>query len=107
MAAGGEDSLIRIYDLRALKELATYKKEGDYKSINSIGFSKSGSVLFASSNNSLGIHMWDVFSDGNSFDKYEHSARNEDNLKGIKQIALNYTGDTIAYVVNDQIYLIK
>jgi guanine nucleotide-binding protein G(I)/G(S)/G(T) subunit beta-1 len=61
LAAGSEDSVIRLYDLRALKELATFKKREGYNSINSIGFSKSGQILFSTSNNCESIHFWDLF----------------------------------------------
>ena len=72
MAAGSEDSIIRLYDLRALKELATFQKDKDFKSINSIAFSKSGQVLFASSSNSLTVHMWDLLGDEQAFAVYDH-----------------------------------
>lgn len=72
LAAGSEDSMIRLYDLRALKELATYQKDKDFKSINSIAFSRSGQILFASSSNSLTIHMWDLLDDGQAFAMYDH-----------------------------------
>jgi WD40 repeat protein len=64
IAAGSEDSVIRLYDWRALKELAVYKKKSGYNSINSIGFSKSGQILFASSNDSSTINFWNLFDDG-------------------------------------------
>jgi WD40 repeat protein len=70
LAAGSEDSIIRLYDLRALKELAVYKKNSGYNSINSIGFSKSGQILFASSNESTVIHFWDLLDDGTPFYEY-------------------------------------
>ena len=72
LAAGSEDSYIRLYDLRALKELATYSKDKDFKSINSIAFSKSGQILFASSSSSHTIHMWDLLDDGQAFATYVH-----------------------------------
>lgn len=72
LAAGSEDSCIRLYDLRALKELGSYKKTSGYNSINSIGFSKSGQVLFASSNESCTLHFWDLFDEGSPFYEYTY-----------------------------------
>jgi guanine nucleotide-binding protein G(I)/G(S)/G(T) subunit beta-1 len=73
LAAGSEDSVIRLYDLRALKELATFKKREGYNSINSIGFSKSGQILFSTSSNCSTIHFWDLFNyDGLPFNSYSH-----------------------------------
>ncbi len=72
LAAGSEDSVIRLYDLRALKELAIYKKTSGYNSINSIGFSKSGQILFASSNESKTLHFWNIFDDGTPCNEYTH-----------------------------------
>lgn len=70
LAAGSEDSVIRLYDLRALKELASFKKQQGFDSINSIGFSKSGQILYASSSNSKTLHFWDLFDDGLPFFEY-------------------------------------
>jgi len=72
LAAGSEDSLIRLYDLRALKELATFSKSSDYSTINSIGFSKSGQILFSSSNSSNTIYFWDVFDEGKPFNSFKY-----------------------------------
>ena len=72
LAAGSEDSIIRLYDLRALKELAVYKKTSGYNSINSIGFSKSGQVLFASSNESSTLHFWNLFDDGTTCNEFTY-----------------------------------
>jgi len=109
LAAGSEDSIIRLYDLRAFKELGAYPKEKDYQSINSIAFSKSGQILFASSANSHTIHMWDILGDGTHFNYYIHEMKQSDKdlSKGIRQISLNSTGDTIAYALDDYIFLME
>ena len=109
--------MIRLYDLRALKELATYQKDKDFKSINSIAFSKSGQILFASSSNSLTIHMWDLLDDGQAFALYEHvrinynfkklNQKEFENTKGIRQIAMNSAGDTIAFALDQKTVLIS
>jgi WD40 repeat protein len=72
LAAGSDDSSIRLYDLRALKELGLYLKDNENNSINSVGFSKSGQILFASCNDCMKIHFWDLFGDGKTFKEYTH-----------------------------------
>lgn len=73
LAAGSEDSIIRLYDLRALKELAIFKKTSGFSSINSMGFSKSGQILFASSSENTSIHFWDLFDEeGLPFYEYNY-----------------------------------
>jgi WD40 repeat protein len=69
--AGSEDSKILLYDLRALKELGSYKKS-DSRSISSLCFSKSGQILFATTANSNEITMWDIFDEGEPFAHYTH-----------------------------------
>ena len=62
LAAGSEDSTIRLYDLRAVRELGIYKKDNnDNNSVNSIGFSKSGCILFASTIENSIISFWNIF----------------------------------------------
>lgn len=104
LAAGSEDSSIRIYDLRALKELALLKKNGEYNSINSVGFSKSGQILFASSSNSSKINFWDIFNESSTpVYTFEHKAQS----KGIKQLSIDSTGTYIGYITDGQINIIK
>lgn len=105
LAAGSEDSTIRIYDLRALKELSCLRKDGDNNSINSVGFSKSGQVLFASSNNSSKIHFWDIFDDQPTpFHTYDHG---ENVAKGVKMATIDNTGKQLAYITEDKINILK
>lgn len=105
LAAGSEDSTIRLYDLRALKELACFTKNNEYNSVNSIGFSKSGQFIFASSNNSSKIFFWDIFSDdGKECYTYEHSGICS---KGLKQVSIDSTGHIISYINDNQIELLK
>ena len=62
LAAGSEDSSIRLYDLRVVKELGNYKKDySDNNSVNSIGFSKSGIILFASTTENNILSFWNIF----------------------------------------------
>ena len=104
LAAGSEDSSVRIYDLRALKELSLLKKQGEYNSINSLCFSKSGQLLFASSSNSNKINCWDIFDETNlPFYTYDHKG----NKKGIKQISIDSSGTNIGFIADNQINIIK
>lgn len=105
LAAGSEDSSIRIYDLRALKELSCLKKDAEFNSINSVGFSKSGQILFASSNNSCKINFWDIFDDQNTpFYTYEHKPNS---TKGVKQVSIDSKGESLAYITEDIINILK
>jgi WD40 repeat protein len=67
LAAGSEEGIINLHDMRAYKTLARYtplgesQKSGFGNSINSISFSKSGLFMFASSQNSNTIHYWNLF----------------------------------------------
>jgi len=86
LAAGSEEGIIRLYDMRAYGILAEYGKKSEKgnsvtnknqanninnnnynnnlaisHSINSICFSKSGQILFSSSNNFNSITYWNIF----------------------------------------------
>jgi len=105
LAAGSEDSSIRLYDLRALKELSCFKKDGEFNSINSIGFSKSGQILFESSNNSCKINFWDVLDEKTTpFHTYTH---NTNSIKGVRQISIDSTGSNLAYITENVINILR
>ena len=81
LAAGSEEGIIKLYDIRALDVLAEFGKNnsiGDKKgsefgnSINSICFSKSGQIMFASSNNSNSIIYWNIFNPHSSLNEFKH-----------------------------------
>ena len=82
LAAGSEEGVIKLYDIRAFGILAEYgqnsksnsekKGSGFGNSINSIGFSKSGQIMFASSNNCNSITYWNVFNPENSLNEFKH-----------------------------------
>ncbi len=72
LASGSEDSKIRLWDLRAWKELGEYKKTDTFNSINSIGFSKSGQMLFASYSDSYTISFWNLFGGEEPFTDHKH-----------------------------------
>ncbi|MCQ2821441.1 MAG: WD40 repeat domain-containing protein [archaeon] len=60
IAAGSEDSTIRLFDYRAFKEIGCFKRQ-DNNSINSVFFSKSGCMLFATVTDKQSIFCWDLF----------------------------------------------
>ncbi len=93
LAAGSEEGIIRLYDMRAYGILAEYGKKPEKltsggvnkndntnnnqqqiisSSINSICFSKSGQIIFASSNNSNVIKYWNVFNPDVTLGEYKH-----------------------------------
>lgn len=87
LAAGSEEGIVRLYDMRAYGILAEYGKKdsksiknNNYNpnhalisnSINSICFSKSGQILFASSNNSNIITYWNVFDPDVCLNEFHH-----------------------------------
>lgn len=59
VAAGHENSSIKLYDLRALSPVAEFKELNTFQNVTSLAFSLSGRLLFASyAHNS--ILVWDV-----------------------------------------------
>jgi len=92
LAAGSEEGVIRLYDMRAYGILAEYGKKPEKlniglnknlsnvnnnqqvisQSINSICFSKSGQIMFSSSNNSNVITYWNVFNSEFPLGEYKH-----------------------------------
>ena len=69
--AGSEDSEIRLYDIRALGTLAVFNQKDEFNSINSIDFSNSGELIFATSDNKNCIYVWDIFLQSEAFDTFE------------------------------------
>lgn len=81
LASGSEEGIIKLYDMRAYKTMpmATYnenrnnnKKESPMGSINSINFSKSGQLMFASSQNTGIIRYWNIFKNEEKLGEYTH-----------------------------------
>ncbi|XP_077971842.1 guanine nucleotide-binding protein subunit beta-5-like [Styela clava] len=58
-ASGSEDASIRLFDLRADKEIACYQKKSVLFGVNAVDFSLSGRVLYGAYNDYL-IHAWDT-----------------------------------------------
>lgn len=58
-ASGSEDATIRLYDLRADKEIACYQKPSVLFGVNSVDFSVSGRLIYGAYNDYL-VHMWDT-----------------------------------------------
>ena len=106
LAAGSEDSTIRLYDLRAVRELGIYKKDdNDNNSVNSIGFSKSGLILFASSAESNILSFWNIFSESeNPFKKWTYE---KEGSLGLSKASINSDKTKIAFIEGDEIVIIK
>ena len=107
LAAGSEDSSIRLYDLRAVKELGSYKKDySDNNSVNSIGFSKSGIILFASTTENNILSFWNIFGSEIPFYKYTYDNGNS-NETGLLKSSINADKTKIAFINGDEIVIIK
>ena len=107
LAAGSEDSSIRLYDLRAVKELGNYKKDyADNNSVNSIGFSKSGNILFASTAENNILYFWNIFGKDIPFCKYKYDKGNS-NETGLLKSSINADKTKIAFINGDEIVIIK
>ena len=61
IAVGGHDSSIKLFDLRAISKVGKYKDDSN-DSVESVDFSNSGRLLFASYSNSK-IKVWDVLTE--------------------------------------------
>ena len=107
LAAGSEDSSIRLYDLRAVKELGNYKKDySDNNSVNSIGFSKSGIILFASTAENNILYFWNIFGKDVPFCRYKYDKGNS-NETGLLKASINADKTKIAFINGDEIVIIK
>ena len=105
LAAGSEDSSIRLYDLRAVKELGNYKKDvNDNNSVNSIGFSKSGIILFASTAENNTLSFWNIFGKDIPFCRYRYDKGNE---TGLLKASINADKTKIAFINGNEIVIIK
>ena len=107
LAAGSEDSSIRLYDLRAVKELGIYKKDySDNNSVNSIGFSRSGIILFASTTENNILSFWNIFGKDIPFYRYKYDKGNS-NETGLLKSSINADKTKIAFINGDEIVIIK
>ena len=105
LAAGSEDSSIRLYDLRAVKELGNYKKDvNDNNSVNSIGFSKSGIILFASTAENNTLSFWNIFGKDIPFCRYKYDKGSE---TGLLRASINADKTKIAFINGNEIVIIK
>jgi WD40 repeat protein len=105
LAAGSEDSSIRLYDLRAVKELGNYKKDvNDNNSVNSIGFSKSGIILFASTAENNTLSFWNIFGKDIPFCRYRYDKGSE---TGLLRASINADKTKIAFINGNEIVIIK
>lgn len=126
LAAGSEEGIIKLYDMRSYKTLASYEQNPNSQrtgfgcSINSINFSKSGQLMFASSHNSNTIIYWNLFKPDKSLNQYTNvnyfyliylfyliKSEGGNKKTGIRQMALNSHGDSFAYSIGNSLYLFK
>jgi len=102
IAAGCDDGTVRLYDLESFKDLGIYKNNGH--SINSIEFSKSGGILFASTTENNIISIWSILASKETpLDTYEYFK----GKGGITKIAMNSDKNKIAFADKDEIIIIK
>jgi len=107
LAAGSEDSSVRLYDLRAVKELGNYKTDySDNNSVNSIGFSKSGMILFASTTENNILSFWNIFGKDIPFCKYTYDKGNSNDI-GLLKCSINADKSKIAFINGEEIVIIK
>ena len=59
VAAGHENSSVKLYDIRALSPVAEFKEQNTFQNVTSLAFSPSGRILFTSYAHSS-ILVWDV-----------------------------------------------
>jgi guanine nucleotide-binding protein G(I)/G(S)/G(T) subunit beta-1 len=86
-ASGSEDTTIRLFDLRANKELMIYKDKNLNDGVKSISFSKSGRYLF-SAYNDKNIVMFDVV--------YGKIVQNFNNKNEVSYVTVSPFGNVIA-----------
>mmetsp|Transcript_17352 Transcript_17352/g.12404 ORF Transcript_17352/g.12404 Transcript_17352/m.12404 type:complete len:253 (-) Transcript_17352:11-769(-) len=96
IAFGCEDSLIKIYDLRAIGKVGKLKETSEFKNVSSMSFSNSGRLLFSSYNNNK-IKVWDILAESKAGE-----------LQGVhqdvvKSISLSSDGSTLASAGKDGI----
>lgn len=87
---GSDDTTCRIFDIRSCSELCEFKSENIVSGITSVGFSKTGRILFAGYDdyNCLG---WDIFG---AVDKHCYQLQGHENRVSCLGIAPN--GDALA-----------
>ena len=90
LAAGQDDSQIKLLDLRTLGEIANFKDDMNISAISDIQFSKSGRIMFSCSHQSEKIVGWDVLNECQA-----SSFGSDMLLGGIKSIDLADDGMTV------------
>lgn len=110
LGAGSEDGRLCLYDLRAYHHLGVFKKEKEDKcAINSIGFSRSGCILFASSNDCNVVTFWKLFGKERPFCTYVHkeSGRDAKGRNGLKGTSISADGEKIGFIYKGEIVVVK
>ena len=93
--------------MRAVKELGNYKKDySDNNSVNSVGFSRSGIILFASTAENNILSFWNIFGKEIPFYRYIYEKGNK-NETGLLKCSINADKTKIAFINGDDIVIIK
>lgn len=74
VASASDDATCRLFDLRADREVCTYKKQSVIFGCNSIDFSLSGRILFAGYNDYV-VNLWDTLKSTRLCMLYGHDNR--------------------------------
>ena len=78
-------------------------QDSDNNSVNSIGFSKSGIILFASTAENHTLSFWNIFGKGLPFYRYEYGRKET----GLLKCSINADKTKIAFINGDDIVIIK
>ncbi|GAA53479.1 guanine nucleotide binding protein (G protein) beta 5, partial [Clonorchis sinensis] len=73
-ATASDDGTIRLFDLRADREVAVYRKDSVIFGCNAVDFSLSGRLLFGGYSDHV-IHVWDVLKEQRVAILYGHENR--------------------------------
>ena len=94
LAAGFDDSSIKLFDLRAVAKVQKLKESNDFEGVQEVAFSNSGRLLFAAYKNTK-LKVWDTFTGlkAQQIDGYHK--------KTLNSISLSCDGATLASVGKD------
>ena len=97
---GSDDSTIKLHDLR-MKDYVACFEQGQYESVYSVAFSKTGRFLFAGTEN-CDIKVWDILGNGEPIEKpFKNHLLNSQAKEGknglVKTVAMSCDGYSLAY----------